>query len=504
MHKRLFFNQRGSGFIELMIALTVLSVTLLALIPSFMYASKATLRNNFRTNAYNLGIRQLERIKSLDYENVGIKNGNPSGVTDYRKIENRAGVSYTVKTVVIWMDDSADGFYPKDKDPRDYKKIKVTVSPPIGSGLPTQVYTTDITRQSQEQIASGGNIEVSVVDTAGGSLEDYKVKITDGPSGAQESFTDATGKYTFVMLDESVEEGDYNLTAEKEGYVLEPTLINQTTTVRAGETRMLRFLASEPGQVNVSLLDDDTGQPIQSETKISLLYPSASPLESTTTQSTLMQDLFPGVYEVKAENDSYEMSSETDVLIEVNKTTRITLRMKKKKQGNMHLTVLENGTNRPVSNANVLITGQDIPLTVRDITNVQGILEKQLGQQTFNLEVSKSSYQTSTTTFSITHTGNTFVRVALRKNSPTSGSIRVTVRNRNGNPRANVRIRAYGPTISRGRRYLVTLVTDSNGETLFDNLRPGRYYVYRWRWGWRRIGWPMINLGVEKTYDVRY
>ena len=299
-------------------------------------------------------------------------------------------------------------------------------------------------------------------------------------------------------------EGDYKLTAEKEGYVLEPTLINQTTTVRTGETRMLQFLASEPGQVNVSLLDDETGQPIRSDTQISLLYPSADPLESTATESTLIQNLFPGIYQISAENDSYEMTSESNVLIEVNKTTRITLRMKKKRQGNLHLTVVDGETNRPIPYANVLITGQDIPLTVRDVTNVRGILEKQLGQQTFNLEVSKSSYVTSTTTFSITSTGNTFVNVVLRENSPTAGSIRVTVRDRNGNPRANVRIRAYGPRISPGRNYRVTLLTDSNGQAFFEDLRPGRYYVYRWRWGWRSIGRPMINLGVEKTYDVRY
>ena len=499
MHKRLFLSQKGSGFIELMIALTVLSVALLALIPSFMYASKATLRNNFRTNAYNLGVRQLERIKSLDYTDVGIKNGNPSGVTDYRKAETRDGVSYIVKTSVIWMDDSADGFYPSDTDPRDYKRVKVTITLPSIAGVTSRVFTTDITRQSQEQIATGGNIEVAVLDTDSNPIDDYKVKITEGPSGAQEYYTDENGKYTFIMLEESEEEGDYKITAEKEAYVLEPTLRNQTTTVRKDETRILQFISSKPGKAMISLVDVDTGQPIRSSTNISLIYPSADPIVNNTTESALVKDLFPGVYEIRAENDSYEMTSEKDVLIEVGKTTTLILRMKKKSKGNMHLTVVDEQSSSPVPNANVTITGIDIPLTVSDITNTQGILEKQLGQQMFRLQISKENYQTNISTFSITRTGNTFVRVRLKKNSPTGGTIRVLVRNRYGDPVKNVLILVLWP--SGYRKYIRT---DAEGQSLFSELSYGRYRIYRWRWGWRQVGSPLIRNGTEKTYVVRY
>ncbi|TET53501.1 MAG: type II secretion system protein [Actinobacteria bacterium] len=69
-------NKKGSGFVELMVALTILNIVLLALIPSFIFSTKSTLRNNVRTTAYNLGIRQLERVKSLDYDDVGLTNSN--------------------------------------------------------------------------------------------------------------------------------------------------------------------------------------------------------------------------------------------------------------------------------------------------------------------------------------------------------------------------------------------------------------------------------------------
>ncbi len=69
-------NKKGSGFVELMVALTILNIVLLALILSFIFSTKSTLRNNVRTTAYNLGIRQLERVKSLDYDDVGLTNSN--------------------------------------------------------------------------------------------------------------------------------------------------------------------------------------------------------------------------------------------------------------------------------------------------------------------------------------------------------------------------------------------------------------------------------------------
>lgn len=490
-------SRKGSGFAELMIALTILNIILLAMIPTFIYSSKGTLRNNFRTNAYNLGIRQLERIKSLDYEQVGTRNGNPSGLIDYTKTEVRDGISYGVRTRITWVDDQADETYPADLDPRDYKRVEVSVTFPSIARLPNQVFSTDITRQSQEQIATGGNIETTVLDTENNPIEDYLVRITGGPSSPQESYTDETGKTSFVMLDESVEEGDYSLTAIKDGYVLDPAMRNQTTTVRQGETRILQFIASIPGKIRVNLADLDNGQSVNTTTKLTLNYPNAQPLEYTSdTGSFFIEDLFPGVYEVKAENDSYELATERDVRIETDRTTTITLRMKRKRQGNLHLTVIDAQTRAPVPSANVVITGLDVPIEVRDVTNIQGILEKQLGQQNFRLQVSKSNYQTSTTTFSITNAGNTFVEVALVRNAPTTATIRVIVRNRAGEPIRGVRILTMGPNYSRLIR------TDSNGEAVFTGLRYGWYNVFRWGWGWRLVGQPLMRLGQERIFYV--
>ncbi len=496
----MFANKRGSGFAELMIALTILNIALLALIPTFIYSSKATLRNNFKTNAYNLGIRQLERIKSLDYEQVGTTSGNPSGAITYQETMQREGVSYAVKTRITWKDDTADGTYPTDTDPRDYKQVQVTVNLPTIVSLPPQAFTTDITRQSQEQIATGGNIEVGIVDIDGNPLEDFLATITSGPSEDQEVYTDENGKATFTMLDESVEEGDYALGVSKDGYVVDPTLKAQTTTVRQGETRILQFVASKPGKINIILEDQDNGQQIQSTTKISMIYPGASASEySTETNSLLIEDLFPGIYEIRAENEGYELATEKDVMIEVGRTTNITLKMKRKRQGNLHLTVTDETTHNAISSANVLITGIDVPLTVQDITNVQGILEKQLGQQSFRLQISKQDYQTNTSTFNITHTGNTFVTVALRRNAPSGGTIRVIATDRNSNPVQDVLIWVDGPG-----GYRVRLRTDANGEAVFTGLIYGWYNVYRWTWGWRLVGQPLVRNGEEKIYRVRY
>lgn len=493
-------GKKGSGLAELIIAMTILNLILLSLIPSFIYTSKATLRNNFRTNAYNLGIRQLERIKSLDYEEVGVKNGNPSGIIDYTKTEQRAGVNYLLKTRITWVDDPADETYPFDNDPRDFKRVQVYINLPSTSGLGTQVFTTDITRQSQEQIALGGNIEVNVIDAENNPLEDALVKVLNGPTSPTETFTDEAGKTTFVMLDESVEEGDYSLSAELDSYVAEPTMRTQTTTVRTGETRILQFILSKPGKLRLSMVDEETGEELTSESKVSMLYPSASAIEySSSTGSFFIEDLYPGIYEIKAENANYELASEQDVRIEVGRTTNLTLHLKRKRQGNLHLTVVDEQTGNAVSYARVLIAGLDTPFTVQDMTNTQGILEKQLNQQRFSLQVSKTNYQTNLSTFTIEHTGNTFVRVALRQNSPSGGSIRVFVRDRNGNSVENVRILAMGPG-----GYRRELRTDVNGQVLFSGLSYGWYSVYRWGWGWYLVGQPLIRNGEERTYIVRY
>ena len=495
-----FLSNKGSGFVELMIALTILNIILLSLIPSFVYSIKSTLRSNFRTTAYNLGIRQLERVKSLDYGDVGTVNGNPSGSLTYSTSVVRDNISYPVKTRVTWIDDNNDGVFPLDSDPRDYKRVQVTISLPAIVDLPNQVFTTDITRQSQEQIASGGNIEVSVVDPENNPLDEVLAKITAGPGGAQELNTDETGKATFMMLQESASEGDYSLSVEKEGYVIEPTMRNQTTTVSHGEVRILQFTLSVPGRLNVTLADEDTGEVINSPSKITLNYPSASPLEyPADTGAFNIEGLYPGVYEIKAENSDYELLTERDVAVEVDKTANLTLRLKRKKQGNIHLTVTDQETGTAVPYANVLITGLDTPVTFSDITNVQGILEKQIGQQRFRLQVSKSGYETNTSTFAINKPGNTFIDVALTRSAASGGSIRVILQYRNGKPREGIPVWVQGPG-----NYSRQILTDSNGEAVFSGLIYGWYNVFCYTWGWRLIGQPLIRVGQEKTYRVRY
>lgn len=497
----MFANKKGSGFAELMVSLTILNIVLLALIPTFVFSTKSTFRNNVRTSAYNLGIRQLERVKSLDFDDVGLESGNPSGVLNYREDLERGGLTYNVKTRVTWIDDSADGIFPTDGDPQDYKRVNVTITAPDLAGIPARNFSTDITRQSQQQIAVGGNIEVSVIDTENNTIEDALFKITSGPSSPQEMYSDEAGRATFVMLNESTEEGDYSLDIEKDGYVVDPSMRNQNTTVRKKETRILQFMMSKPGKLRVSLVDEKNGRQLNSPSNLTLNFPSASPLEySQDSGSFFIEDLFPGIYEINAENDQYELANEENARIEVGKTTTLILRMKKKSKGNMHLIVTDEDTSEAVPYAAVKITGLDTELSIEDMTNVQGILEKQLGQQSFRLEISKDGYETSITNFSITHTGNTFVRIALAKNTPTGGTIRVlTRRRRNGSPLSGIRIFVLGPS-----RYRKLIITDSNGEALFSDLSYGRYRVYRWRWGWRRIGRPLIEPGEEKTYTVRY
>lgn len=490
-------KEKGSSLLEVIIALTVLSVILLSLIPVFANVARNTAFAKQRTVGYNLAVQELEKIKSLEYDEVGLVGGNPNGVVTADKDIPKDGISYHARTRIRWKDDPDDSLSPTDQDPRDYKLATVDVTW-SQSGLNKSVsVSTIITRQSFDQISTGGNIKVIAKDNDQLLVEDTKVNITTGPSSPITDYTDEMGESFFAMLSPSEAEGDYSVAVEKNGYVVHPQMQVLTTTVSNNETRILEFLLDRPGFLAVDLVDDETGQPIDEPSHLTLNFSGTTidlddPDGVFTTQS-----LFPGIWEVTGSSSTHESSSPQTVEISRNNTESLTIRLTKKQKGNLHLQVFDNSTQDAIPDASVAITNVSSGEVINTTTNIQGILEIQLIQAEYDVEVSKSGYTTQTQRVVIDHPGNTHVDMYLNP-TVTLGSILVRTIGYDNLPRPNILVRVAGPSYDR------QAYTDSNGEAVFANLNAGRYTVYRRSWGWRFPRAVQVRDGIQSTVIYRF
>lgn len=492
---RLIKDDKGSVFFDVMMGSALLLVFAVSFIPMFVFANETATDGFRKTNAAALAEKQLNVIKSLPYDNIGLVGGNPGGVIDSQTTVTSNGTNYTIKNRIRWVDDPADS---PDSDVRDYKKVTVEVSWQTAFGTRKIKLSANIARQSEQQISTNGNIRVIVKDTEGLFIEDAEVSLTTGPSAPQSQYTDENGEVFFADITPSVTEGDYTIAVAKSGYVVRPDQVVQTTTVVAGETRVLEFIMGRPGRLTITL-KDPLGNIISKNCKVTLTNPYAGDVDYSSSNGYFeIDDLFPGNWEINPFAPSYEYTGDP-ITVEVNKDDPrdVVIIMTPRQAGNLHLEVYDNSSGSPISNADVELTNVSTSEQIIQQTNVNGVLETQLEVGNWEVKVSKTGYIAQTTTVVIA-SGNNFLTVNLNP-SPTYGSILVRAeRSSDGAPRPNVRIRVVGPGYDR------ELLTDSNGYALFNNLTPNNYTVRRWRSGWVSPRVVTVTAGQQSQVVYRW
>ncbi len=359
---------------------------------------------------------------------------------------------------------------------------------------------TYVSRESEEKVVTGGNILVTAKDTDNNLLQNVRIDISTGPSGPIWDETDIDGEVLFSMLDPSVEEGDYTVAATRTGWICRPDTANQTITVIVNETRNLEFIMGQPGILIVHLLDP-LGNLVGKNSRITLSSAESGTQEFSSHDGNFtVSDLFPGSYDLIAWAASYD-STPQPISIEIQpmQTTEINVTLHPKPSGGLHINVFDAGSN-PIGPADVTITNDDTGDSIDTQTNDSGVLEIQLEEGYYTVNVGMEGYQSQIYDHqAINASQNTFLDVYLDQANQ-YGSILVRCeRRRNGEPRVNVRIRVIGNGYDEEKSTGL-----GSGEALFDNLAPGSYSVYRWRWGWRNRRRVTVVAGQQEQVLYRW
>lgn len=172
-------TQSGQTIVATLIGIAIFLILANALFTLVRGSFSITSFNRARITARHLAEEKVEFIRNLPYDDVGTQGGIPSGSIPQSETVNRNGLSFTIDTDIIYVDDMFDQTAPTDFLPTDYKRVRVAVS---WGGVASSknnpiVLVTDIAPKGVETTEGGGTLSVLVIDANGQAVPQADVTI---------------------------------------------------------------------------------------------------------------------------------------------------------------------------------------------------------------------------------------------------------------------------------------------------------------------------------------
>lgn len=249
------FNTKGFSFVEVIVGTALLLIVFLGIFGAYQLGVKVIGQNKARIIANAIANQKIEFIRNLSYNDIGTAGGIPSGNIPQAEIIARNNIEYTVRTVIIYVDDPFDGLAPDDALPNDYKRAKVEVS---WRGLfgGKVVLITDVSPKGLETSVGGGNLLISVFDAFGSPVAQADVHLVNAsvtPPVDANYQTNDQGQILIAGAASSTQ--NYQITVSKTGYSVDRTY--GTEEVANPETPHATVLEGKLTQTSFSI--DKTG-----------------------------------------------------------------------------------------------------------------------------------------------------------------------------------------------------------------------------------------------------
>ncbi len=261
---RRFPRLRGEGgftLIEAVFAMVLfagLAAAMAGLLTSAISANKLSRQ---RTIADQAAMEQIESIRRLDYEDVGIVLGNPPGTVPPTTAVNVTGLDATITVQIRYVDDPTPTSY---ETTANYKRVVVSVRRDSDNKL----LAREVTYVAPTSRTPFGGVNLAIVQPLvidyglNVPVENATVDLLTGPSAPRSDLTDVNGKVSFQKLTPNATANCpsdcYDLVASLSGYVMLDS--PQRVNVGPGQTATPTLQIYRPGTINLDLRNGAGGQ----------------------------------------------------------------------------------------------------------------------------------------------------------------------------------------------------------------------------------------------------
>lgn len=263
-------KNKGFTLIETLIAAGLFVVIALAIYQAYGNILEIIVRNQWRSDAISILHNEIEIIRSMKYEDIGILNGSPAGMIALSKDVAMDGNTFTVSAAVRSIDDPFDGTFggfPNDTAPADYKLVEIEAVCNSCSGFGKVSLTTTVAPKGLENTSNNGALFINVFDANGNPVSDANVTITNSALTPQITINDRTNNNGVLQLvDIPTSTMAYQIAVSKAGFssdrtyppgeVGNPNPTKPDATVVSQAITSISFAVDRTSSLNINTSDD--------------------------------------------------------------------------------------------------------------------------------------------------------------------------------------------------------------------------------------------------------
>lgn len=165
-------KNKGFTLIDVLVGSALLLTIMVGIFTTFQLLFKLLHKSQFKTVALGLANQQIEIIRNLNYQDIGVLAGVPAGELPQIANKEIGGRNFTIATDIFYIDDPYDGETPDDEFPADYKKTRIEVfwQEHNQSASSSLVQIANFSPPNLESEVSGGALVLFVNDRESGEI----------------------------------------------------------------------------------------------------------------------------------------------------------------------------------------------------------------------------------------------------------------------------------------------------------------------------------------------
>jgi hypothetical protein len=275
-------DEAGFSLIEMVFAALLLAILIDPIATVLVSSARAKAQSRARTSADQVVAGKVESVRALPYDQIGLVNGNPSGVLQSPDptVTTIPGSTVSLTYKVTFVNDAASSVVTY----ADYKKIVVTLTR-TNDGRVLSQKTTYVSAAAAApdngQDYVGVKRTIVDMDAAKTPLSGVGVSLTTGPSAPRSDTSDSTGTVLFPALNATTSGSVYDMTASLSGYNTFPldlgTYAPGHVTLKPGDgidgPKQIRLYRSGVSLI-VNLVNQGSGTPFTSSSTVYIGSPS--------------------------------------------------------------------------------------------------------------------------------------------------------------------------------------------------------------------------------------
>ena len=441
MYSNKIKSSKSAGFtlIEALVASTLLLIISYSIYLTYANILEIILKNQWRVEAVAAIETQFETARKMNYSDIGILGGYPSGKLLATSTVQSGGGSFLLTTTVRNIDDPFDGLAggtPNDTSPADYKIVEIKadcVSCAGFGGVASIIMTTTVApAKGLETTTNNGSLFINVLDAYGQPISGANVNVINSSTTPPINITDTTNlSGALQLVDIPTSTASYRISIGKSGYSSErtypagaPSNPNPTkpdATVASQQVTSISFAIDKLSAINLSTQDKfcapvanidfliQGGKLIGTSPNV-LKYSAASQTDAG--GNKILNNLEWDTYAFTNTNASYDLSGSLPFLpLTLNPSTTTDLKwLMEPKLPLALLTTVKDQNNQPISDVSVTISGNLINKTQitgrrsfiqtdwsgSNYQSQSGEIETEAAPGTITLKSSGGTYTTST------------------------------------------------------------------------------------------------------------